>query len=143
MRSLADQHLGRCIHYGGVRDRGKCKKGIDLQELAQVEEKGEFGWIKRLPCLAIFDTEIVCEHRQFPTQEEAEEYEKRVTLEFERFTQDAGPVIRRIKEEHAGKSWIGTVECPRCGGELKVSHAAINGHVHGCCKTPGCLSWME
>lgn len=37
----------------------------------------------------------------------------------------------------------GAIECPACKGRLLLVQAAYNGHVHGCCQTPGCLQWME
>lgn len=52
-------------------------------------------------------------------------------------------VMSAIKEEHKGKNWRGVVECPVCGGQLHVSHAAYNGSVHGLCRTKDCVSWME
>ena len=55
----------------------------------------------------------------------------------------ARDVVLSIKAEHKGKDWTGVVECPACSGQLHLSHAAYNGHVHGRCETEGCLSWME
>ncbi|KAF0199011.1 MAG: hypothetical protein FD170_3939 [Bacteroidetes bacterium] len=37
----------------------------------------------------------------------------------------------------------GVIECPQCGGQLRYARAKSNGHVHGHCKTEGCLSWMQ
>lgn len=30
-----------------------------------------------------------------------------------------------------------------CGGKLHLSQSSYNGHVHGKCETPDCVSWME
>lgn len=57
-----------------------------------------------------------------------------------------GNVMRGIKpwrDAHKGKSAAEVVECPACNGRLHLSIAAYNGHVHGKCETPGCVSWME
>jgi hypothetical protein len=35
------------------------------------------------------------------------------------------------------------VVCPICKGMLHLSQSSYNGHVHGRCKTEGCVSWME
>jgi len=35
------------------------------------------------------------------------------------------------------------IECPVCKGRLHLSQSAYNGHVHGRCATPDCVSWME
>lgn len=53
------------------------------------------------------------------------------------------PVMEQVKKDHKGEDWVGMVECPKCKGELQVSHARYNGHVHGRCKTDNCLGWME
>lgn len=51
----------------------------------------------------------------------------------------------RVKEKdrEPGKSVMGTIPCPVCGAVLNYGIAGGNGHVHGCCSTPGCLQWME
>ena len=36
----------------------------------------------------------------------------------------------------------GTIECPKCKGDLMYRRAK-NGHVWGRCKTPDCISWMQ
>ncbi len=35
------------------------------------------------------------------------------------------------------------IECPKCKGRLHLSQSSYNGHVHGHCETPECVSWME
>lgn len=43
-----------------------------------------------------------------------------------------------------GKGGTGEVKCPNCGdGRLMYAVAACNGHVYGCCTTPGCTQWMQ
>ena len=40
------------------------------------------------------------------------------------------------------KAPVGTIECPKCKGELKYSRSSYNGHTHGNCT--GCdINWME
>lgn len=36
----------------------------------------------------------------------------------------------------------GTITCPICGGDLRYSVAASNGHVWGACSTSDCVRWM-
>lgn len=36
----------------------------------------------------------------------------------------------------------GTIECPKCGGEIQWAIAS-NGHTRGKCNKYGCLSWIE
>ena len=37
----------------------------------------------------------------------------------------------------------GRMPCPVCSDGELVYAIASNGHVHGCCTTPSCVSWME
>lgn len=42
-----------------------------------------------------------------------------------------------------GNGGRGEVVCPVCGGRLRYSVAAVNGHMWGTCSTEGCARWME
>lgn len=42
-----------------------------------------------------------------------------------------------------GSSGRGEIDCPSCGGKLRYSVAAVNGHMWGACSTPECVRWME
>jgi hypothetical protein len=35
------------------------------------------------------------------------------------------------------------IDCPNCDGKLSFGGNSYNGHVHACCSTEGCCSWME
>ena len=37
----------------------------------------------------------------------------------------------------------GTMECPKCGGNLNWGIAPSNKHTRGKCETPDCLAWIE
>jgi hypothetical protein len=53
-----------------------------------------------------------------------------------------GPIVAEWRKKlPRGKQE--TIECPVCKGRLHLSQAAYNGHVHGHCSTPDCVSWME
>jgi len=46
-----------------------------------------------------------------------------------------------LKKGHGG---TGELPCPTCEtGTIKYSVASVNGHIFGCCTTPGCVRWME
>jgi hypothetical protein len=47
-------------------------------------------------------------------------------------------------QEHAGgkRRVTGTITCPLCSNTLMYS-VSSNGHIHGVCKTKGCLQWMQ
>lgn len=54
-----------------------------------------------------------------------------------KFLLEALKVIATLKEPR------GTIECPKCNGQLNYTRASSNGHVWGKCKTDNCLSWMQ
>jgi len=37
----------------------------------------------------------------------------------------------------------GVIECPKCQGKLHLHQSSYNGHVHGQCETPDCVSWTD
>lgn len=47
------------------------------------------------------------------------------------------------RQAHKGKSASEIVECPACNGRLHLSIERYNGHIHGKCETPGCVSFIE
>lgn len=81
----------------------------------------------------------MCARHALPTIEEVE-------AEIREADEAFALISRAIKlcREHAGgkRGVSGEVACPKCGGALRYSIAASNGHLHGRCKTPGCLQWM-
>lgn len=51
--------------------------------------------------------------------------------------------IAKIKETEGKKRGVkGSINCPKCNGELQYSIAKLNGHIWGKCKTDKCLKWM-
>ena len=131
---LERQLRGKCRHFNGVQNE-TCKAGVSYDSLSV---KG-YG----IPCVASAKDHTLCAHYEALTEQEiAEEiaWEKAEMAKFEK----AMPLINRIKREHKRRDATGEEPCPACRiGMLRWSHSAINGHVHGCCSTEGCLSWME
>lgn len=116
-----------------------CKAGVNFKELGD----GKLGIGKSMPCYYVAGTiPIHCPKFELKTVDEIKEEDREMDLSMARFML-VGPLVRKIKETHKGKSWSGVEECPACKGKLHLSHAAYNGHVHGNCETEGCLSWME
>lgn len=49
-----------------------------------------------------------------------------------------------VVEATGGKRGVsGEIPCPICGGKLRYSVAASNGHIWGSCATPDCVRWMQ
>lgn len=137
-RSLEDQIRGRCVHFNGTGNDA-CEAGIRYDEFRKMPRPFCF------PCLrggSFKGEEFECPKRRWPSDEEVKAELDEHAVHVKKFMA-VGPLVRRIKEEHRGKSWGGVEECPVCKGRLHLSHAAYNGHIHGSCETPDCLRWME
>lgn len=130
-KTLTEQIANRCKRFNGVQN-AQYNAGI---------EYGHFAGIG-LPCLRDCAGPARCQSRQWLTEAEVAAEVAQIEAHHRRFMTML-PVIQRIKEEHFGKSWFGVETCPVCNGRLHLSHASINGHVHGKCETEGCVAWME
>ena len=134
-KGLVEQHMGSCIHFTGLWENKTCKAGVDY-ETVKGAPTDRFAF--SLPCLG--DPGATCAHQQFPTREEAEEYERRA---MEGLAHTVAARVR-IREQTKGKRGVaGTIECPKCKGKLRYTVSGYNGHVWGTCETPGCLRWIE
>jgi hypothetical protein len=147
---------GTCKHYNGSFHNDKCAIGIAYRDVTNKPD--EPGCAYRKPCVkldpldpgdahglkVIADTgpQGVCEKYEEPSQDEIAAHEKVMNEAMDRMMRTM-PLCIAIKEEHAGHDWQGVKECPICGGDLHLTHAAYNGHVHGKCETENCVSWME
>lgn len=138
--SVLDSH---CRHeIGDEPMRHKCALGIDIRKHVG---GSDLGWLRRHPCY--FPNRdnpgfVPCDKAEPYTAEEIAEDERAMDAAVARL-QRTLPLLEKIKTEYAGKNWSGVVVCPECGGQLRLSHAAINGHVWCKCATEGCLAWME
>jgi hypothetical protein len=141
-----------CKHYTGAlnpRTSGTCSVGVNYRALVGGEV---FGWISRLPCTAgepRCGERVTCDKFQAPTPEEIAEDKRQIDESIRKFTVAYTGNVREWRNANKWdrknpKSAQGKVPCEACGkGEIHLSMAAYNGHVHGKCTTEGCLSWME
>ncbi len=136
---------GWCIHYRGISD-GKgghvtsCEAGVEYDSWRGI------GHAKQ-PCFLDDKGQSKpdaahCPHLRRPTPEEIAAHKK--------WSRDRLNVLGKVmvgigpwRKKWKGQSHAEIVECPACGGKLQLSIAAYNGHVHGRCATPNCVSWME
>lgn len=134
-----------CIHYRGTSD-GKggtvtsCKKGVEYSTFRGTP-------FQKRPCFLTGKGEskpdsIPCEHLRRPTPYEiaADEASFEAHMNIMRTVMLA---IKPWRQKHKGRSHSEVIECPACKGSLHLSISSYNGHVHGHCKTEGCVSWME
>lgn len=141
---------GWCIHYLGISDgkggfRTSCEKGVDYSTF---KEAGT-GFTHRAPCFLTDKGEskpdaMQCEHLRRPTREEIIAHEVWIEQRWGKMTTVLAAIEpwRKANKDRAASQ---TINCPACSGKLTLSMriAASNGHVHGHCKTDGCVSWME
>jgi hypothetical protein len=139
-----------CKHYNGTQNK-VCACGVSYKEVTPGH--GTTGAGLRVPChtkpvftsptqLAEFEKRGKCDKLELPTKEDLAERERWIESMNTRMMKTV-PVISRIKNEHRSTDWKGVVECPICKGNLHMSHAGYNGHVHGKCETKDCVNWME
>lgn len=145
---------GTCKYFNGGLHNRTCEAGVVYDDVT-TEPNNRSGKALRLPChskiffsqpsesqLVEFNRRGQCSKFTEPTDDEVAAHEKDMERSIERITNTL-PIISRIKELHKGESWAGVDACPNCGGILHLTHAALNGHVHGQCETSGCVSFME
>jgi hypothetical protein len=136
---------GWCIHYvgpPGFYDRDKrhvCDAGIDMETYHGVT-------VNARPCFLDVNKSrpgaVACAHLRVPTPDEISAHEAWVVSRLDRL----GIVLRAVapwRATNKGRSHAEAIECPLCQGKLHLSISAHNGHVHGECETPDCISWTE
>lgn len=152
---------GTCIHYTGMLyNKNPCRAGVDYFE--------EFGPLQgialRAPCITERcvhekrpgrgayekvwlpwdrrgETEIPCAKRQLPTPEQVAESDAEIVALMARM-RSVWPVVAEWKKTNPPGS-TGVVKCPVCNGTLRLATAKYNGHTHGKCDTPDCVSWVQ
>lgn len=128
------RHLSRCKHFDGIQHE-RCRQGVPYDQARDTTTQ-PYGFA----CLS--RGAAACSLRELPTRAEAE---AEIAESDARFmdTVTARTAAVADLEARGAVAGSGTVACPRCGGTLHYSRAAVNGHVWGACETPDCLRWME
>lgn len=143
---------GECIHYTGCLNprAPACKAGVNYRE--HVGGDG-FGWVRRLPCFKLTDSDpaaiVKCNLFQEASAEQIAAHEAEVAATIKKFMTAYSGNVRKWREQQGWSkqnkaSATGTVPCESCGtGTIHLTMAACNGHVWGKCTTDSCVSWME
>lgn len=130
---------GWCIHYRYSNDKAvtTCEAGVEHSTLPQkfadrpcfLTEKGE-----SKPGASF------CSELRRPTPDEIEAHEK---WQKGRTFGLLNAVARCFEHSEGRKNVQGSIFCDAC--EDGVLHYVVhyNGHIHGNCSTPNCLSWMQ
>lgn len=135
-----DFHRNYCVHY--QPRESQCGAGVSNDERPRVKV-GAKG-IPWGPCVEghlLDDPKAACPHWERRSLEAAEKYADAMERALWQ-VETAGPFIDAWRNKPPlGKSE--TVECPVCKGRLRLSQAAINGHVSASCETEGCIRFVE
>jgi hypothetical protein len=139
------REMETCVFFTGIH-QNTCKAGISYRELVGGPQ---LGWARKIPCTQAWPHEterVSCAKLLHLTRQEAE-------AEVEADDKRMQRTLKAIKETHAhakknslgiGHGGHGELECPACeGGVIEYIVASVNGHIHGRCSTPNCVSWME
>ena len=148
---MIEWHRIYCTHYDGratIQPPYACRAGVKYATVGRFSAviAGKEKEAEARPCVnghLMTDALNRCSKWQRVTQEEAEA--KVAEMEAaERRIKLVWPVVGawRVKGRPE-KDRTEVIECPACNGKLHLSQAAYNGHVHGHCETPECVSWME
>lgn len=144
MKTLSEQIGNKCIHFNGLReDTGACDAGVVYLTVKATDEsiKG----FARYPCFREGEA-VPCAKRHFPTPEEVAAQVAEHNASWERLKLGIRAASDDAKKHgfKMGNAGRGVVPCPVCkAGELHYTVAAYNGHMHGRCTTPDCVSWMQ
>jgi hypothetical protein len=147
---------GSCVHFNGAQNK-LCKRGVAYEQF----QPG-------MPCIQLLlksarggtylrPGEVPGEIKPFPGAQPKERcpfYEEPTDEQVQADRAEIDAALKRtITAITVASKWrvkgkptsdrAEVVECPICNGRLHLSQSAYNGHVHGKCETPGCVSWME
>ena len=127
---------GWCVHFLDMSRNARCKAGVDNHKMKHPKPC----YINdNAPAMAPRDK---CREFLAPTAKQVAAREAWRGDYLDRFTKISPDVIA-WRTKHKGKNYAESIPCAACGGVLSLSINANNGHVHGRCGTPGCVSWIE
>lgn len=132
-----EQIARKCKHFKGTFKNDTCAVGVSYDDF-----KGQ-----GLPCFERQNLKCtaVCEKREFLTEEELDEKERKLRQSIENIGKARKAIVEAIGDRKK-QSLGGRIDCPVCGNPdcLSFSYAgSYNGHIHAKCSTEGCVCWME
>lgn len=155
---------GTCKHYNGIMHE-ICDAGVNYNkqfgsqpgvllrlpciqfEVRPQGKKGTYIGLDDIPVRNEFDRrgqqEGSCDKLQLPTDAEIRADQEDAAARMDRLKLALSAASAWRTKGRPTHSRAETITCPACGGKLHLSQLSYNGHVHGRCETPGCVSWME
>ena len=126
----AKNAMARCQHFNGVMNP-TCRAGLAYP-------KGQ-----ALPCIAPFSpnlTQPSCPKYLATTLEQVEKQEAEYAEASKNVTLAREAIVTHSRGKHP---FSNKMICPICKTGPLSYHVARNKHIHACCKTEGCVRWME
>lgn len=143
-KTIEEQINGWCKHYSGTSRNETCRAGVNYEQLGDGSRPG---MLNRLPCMRTHfheDTVAECNLREWHTTEEIAERVKNMRDGAMRSVTARQAIIDYLKSQgKPTKNVSGSIPCPICNKGALGFSIAYNGHCHGHCSTPHCVSWME
>ncbi len=141
--NLIKTQEAKCKYMTGLMCGGStvCKAGVDVRELVGGDN---FGWLARIPCNTINETDIVCDKFCVKTQQELDEEDSEWKKLLNKI-QLIDPLVAQLKDKFykKGEDATGFEICPACKGNLVWGISGYNGHIRMQCKTDKCISLIE
>ena len=134
--------MNYCQHYNPQGIRKQCRAGAAIEIIQCAVTKP--GGLKWGPCIEghlLPDPHALCPHWLRTTREQGEDRADMVEKS-DRQMRLVMPVVNAWRT-NPPTNRDEMITCPVCGGHLRLTQAACNGHVHGKCETPDCVNWME
>lgn len=125
-----------CRHYSYNRDPGRdpgptCALGVDLT--------GPGASRSCWPVDTSTGAGVGCDRREEYTDDERAAWQVYADARVARMRL----IVPLIPGKKDGRGKSGSFACPACGGTVRWSRAASNGHVWAACSTPNCFSIIE
>lgn len=138
--------MNYCQHY--ARGKGAdmvCAAGMDLKTIKKVATgERQINWGPCIEGHTLANPHEHCPHWIRRTREQGEKRADAIAASLRRM-EVVMPVVDKWRtwspKNPVSKREV--IECPECKGRLHLSQSSHNGHVHGKCETPDCVSWME
>ena len=129
---------GWCIHYRYNRDPKvtTCEAGVEYDTLPKL--------MAEKPCFLLDGKSRpnagCCAKLRRPTPEEITAH---VDWQKKRTTSLLNAIARCFEHSEGKKNVAGSIFCDACEDGVIRYTVHYNGHIHGHCSTPNCLSWMQ
>ena len=132
-----------CVHYRAMSEHKTCLKDVSYSTFDGMP-------FDQRPCFRKDRTEAPrcgCDLVQFATDAELDRAEEFFNKRMKKMSDARAAIVIACGGpwKRGMPSCGGLIKCPACDNDdaLSYSRSSYNGHIHACCKTDGCVKWME